>query len=68
MLLNFWASWCGPCRKEMPILEQLNRQYHNKGVTLLGVNVEPDSAACHRLAEGHACLLSDTLRCGQQGE
>ena len=45
VMINFWASWCGPCRKEMPILEQLNKQYRGKGLTLIGVNVEPDSRA-----------------------
>jgi thiol-disulfide isomerase/thioredoxin len=42
VMINFWATWCGPCRKEMPLLEGIYKQYKNKGFTLIGVNVEPD--------------------------
>ena len=45
VMINFWATWCGPCRQEMPLLAQLNAKYEPLGFTLLGVNVEPDSAA-----------------------
>ena len=44
VMINFWASWCGPCRQEMPILDQLSKRYGKLGFTLLGVNVEQDSS------------------------
>ncbi len=44
VMINFWATWCGPCRQEMPLLEKLYAKYKPMGFTLLGVNVEPDSS------------------------
>ena len=43
ILLDFWASWCGPCAMEAPIVDRVARRYEKKGLTVLGVNVS-DSA------------------------
>ena len=40
VLINFWASWCAPCREEMPLLNALHNKYQPLGFTVLGINVE----------------------------
>ena len=43
VMINFWATWCGPCRQEMPLLDQLYTRYERVGFNLLGVNIDDDS-------------------------
>jgi len=42
VLVNFWATWCGPCRKEMPHLNRIADKYRGSGLVLLGVNIDDD--------------------------
>jgi peroxiredoxin len=42
VFINFWATWCGPCREEMPAMQDLYEQYRDQGLVILAVDMEED--------------------------
>jgi thiol-disulfide isomerase/thioredoxin len=45
-VINLWATWCGPCRREIPELVKLNKEFHSRGVEIIGLSTEnPDASA-----------------------
>jgi len=45
VFLNFWATWCGPCKVEMPAMERLYQDYRRQGFVILAVSSDPEGAA-----------------------
>ncbi len=50
VLLNFWATWCLPCKEEMPVFQQLHRDFAPQGLTVLGINVREGASEIREYA------------------
>ncbi len=64
VLLDFWATWCGPCRSEIPALNQVHAEFKDRGVDLVGLSVDrmaPDqvAAAAQKMGVAYPVMLAD---------
>jgi len=49
MVVNFWATWCGPCRREIPELVKLHKEFHSRGLEVIGLSTEDPNASADKV-------------------
>jgi thiol-disulfide isomerase/thioredoxin len=58
VLVDFWASWCEPCKKELPLLARLAPKLHAQGVEIVAVNIDDDQKNAERFVQEHGLQLT----------
>jgi thiol-disulfide isomerase/thioredoxin len=66
VLLDFWASWCGPCRKSFPAMQELHKQYAGRGLTIIAVSVDEKREDMERFLKAENVSFTVVRDAGQK--
>ncbi len=71
ILVNFWATWCAPCRREMPALQALHERLRDEGFSVIGIHTGPDAQSVQRFLQTvpveFPILIDEALALGTWG-
>lgn len=68
VLLEFWASWCAPCRKEIPNLKHDYAEYHKKGFDIFGISIDTNEDGWRKASKAEQLPWLNTLKISNQGD
>lgn len=57
LYIDFWASWCGPCKESFPWLNQMHKKFKDKGLTIVGINLDKDKSQADDFLKAHPALF-----------
>ena len=61
VLVDFWATWCGPCRMTMPLVDKLKREYEGRGLVVLSINLREDRNRARTFIESKGYVMTTLL-------
>jgi len=66
VIVDFWASWCGPCKESFPALNELQKKYSDRGVVIIAVNVDEERADMESFLKEHPVSFAVVRDGGQK--
>jgi len=66
VLVDFWASWCGPCKESFPVMEELQTRFGKKGLVVLAVNLDEESQTMNTFLKKHPVTFTVVRDAGKK--